>query len=72
MAFIKLRSSIHEGENSYVVINPWDISSIAPRNEGGSFVTTKKGMAFKVDELVEEVEEMAYAVMAAKNKKYED
>lgn len=57
---MKLRSAIHDDvENQHVLINPWEISSVCPRIGGGSIVVTKRGFTYKVDEVVEEIEDKA-------------
>jgi hypothetical protein len=72
--FIKLTSSIHSDEdNRRVIVSPWDISSVCPRKDGGSTVVTKRGFTYKVDEVVEEIEDlMREAFKNAGEKRWND
>ena len=73
MSFIKLTSSIHEDpENNRVLINPWEISSVCPRQGGGSIVVTRRGFTYKVNEVVEEVEDLARTLMSPKERQWND
>jgi hypothetical protein len=59
MNFIKLTSSIHEDpENQRVLVSPWDVSSVCPRKDKGSTIVTKQSFTYKVEETVEEIEDL--------------
>jgi hypothetical protein len=74
MNFIKLNSAIHsDPENRRVLVSPWDVSSVCPRKDGGSTIVTKQSFTYKVDESVEEIEDlMRDAFKNAGGKKWED
>jgi len=59
MNFIKLTSAIHDDpENNRVLVSPWDITSVCPRKDGGATIVTKQSFTYKINESVEEIEDL--------------